>query len=370
VTKPSANRIARRFMAVELGDHKSPLEANLPEDLVRDHEQVGELARIADHTRELPEDLIGKRGRVMAVILKRGQIAGYEVELADTEKRVILPKRAVYVGRRIVEDVYLNSADAQHVRELLSHTKVQHDYPLKSWDGIENLCFELAKATDYLAVQAGGWFKYPGSTRPDMDGTSWRYMWPSARSAITVNCQSLLHDHVWTLSRTIFSTRDIETAGIRGLGDRDHWTRTLLWTIETAKVLQTDGYDYTPIIEGLEHRLQRNRQLRALVRELYPDVSTACGQVMGRPCKPAPLSIGFGTTRLTPTAIGVHEPPTDEVPYSIITVNPEAKGEYLVEVVRHELIHYVLGRSSMPGSHHKVFKQIAELVGLPRKYQD
>lgn len=369
-THPSPSRIARQFLSKELGDHAAPLEANLPEDLQRDHELVGELCRISEHTKEAPSEMIGKKGRVMAVIVKRSQIAGYEVEIKDTETRVVLPKRAVYVGRRMVDDVHLDSAEAQHVKELISHSRAQHDFPGTSWDGVERLCFELAKATDYLAVQSAGWYKYPGSTRPDMDGKDWRYMWPGTREAVVVNCHSLLHDHVWTLTTTVFSTRDIETAGIRGLGHRDHWTRTLLWTIETARVLQTDGYDYGSAIAEMESRLRRNRVLYRIVRKLFPQVSAACREVVGKPCDPPPLSIGFGTTRLSATAVGRHEPPTDAVPYSIITVSPDATGPYLVEVVKHELIHYLLGRHSMPGSHHDAFHEIAKRVGLPREYRD
>lgn len=68
-------------------------------------------------------------------------------------------------------------------------------------------------------------------------------------------------------------------------------------------------------------------------------------------------------------AIAVHKRPTPDNPVSKITIHPKAEGGYLREVVKHELIHYVIqDRDADP--HDELFQEVADRMGLPERYQD
>lgn len=125
-----------------------------------------------------------------------------------------------------------------------------------------------------------------------------------------------------------------------------------------------------PSAARVARQFRRNEELRQIVREVYPRIADAFTQVLGQAPSPPKLHIEFGTEGIRPGSIAKHEPPQGGVGHSVIRVKPKATGDYLVDVVTHELIHYVLQGLVEPNQHVGEFQAIAELVGLPEKYQD
>jgi len=280
-----------------------------------------------------------------------------------------------WTSKKYVEDGHQDSPRAEEVRAALSHYEGQHDYEGPAWEGIEAMHYELAKVATKVGIEAAGWYKYPSSLRPDKDGKDWRLIVPDPDGPVVVNCHSLLHDGVWTLTTTVFSTHDVDFDAnkIRAIyGHRDHWTRTLVWTLEVAKALAIEGYNYDAAIADIGARIEAIRTLRTMCAMLLPIVQDAKAQVTGSPDMPPGLSIGPSLTQMSAKAVGRHERATDDVPYSIITVSPKAlnSSAYTFNVLRHELIHYALGIDSDTEEHGDDFHQIADIIGLPEKYRD
>lgn len=364
------DELARKHLASkEIGDTEFPLEANLETDLYLEHPLVGREAEVNGLANEVLRNHRGDRCTITGVIIKHGQIAGFRVEIDG--KKFYAPKKDFFIEQQYVEDVHLDTPLAQSIKESLGNWSRQHDYYGPSWEGVEAFCFALAKATDTAGVQAAGWYKYPGSTRSDMDGKDWRYIVPDrAGQHVCVNCHSILHDAVWTLSTTIFSTREI--SGVEPISSADHWQRTLMWAWATAQMLATHGYDYSDVISEYHRRIGALPELRKMARALMPELMEAHREVIGSaPALPS-FTIGPSYVRLGPNTVGRHEPPTDERNYSVISVTPAALDEpdYLAEIVKHEMLHYALGTECVRDSHGDDFNAMAEKLGLPVEYRD
>jgi predicted SprT family Zn-dependent metalloprotease len=357
--------------AKDIGDLEFPLEANIPEEVHRDHDDVGKQAEITPYADRSLRPLRGEEVTITGVVVKGSQVAGYEAKYGD--RTVYGPKKSFFVQYAMVEDVHLDSDKAKHIRALLSHHNQQRDYYASSWDGIEALHFELAKASQVAAIESAGWYKYPSSSRSDMDGKDWRLIVPGISGAVAVNCHSVLHDSVWTLATTVYSTRDIDMQELRFLGHPDHWDRVLVWTLAVAQALETDGYDYSEVARVLAARLRGNQALKDIVRRLWQPIERTLQNLFQTDARMAPLSPGFGTIRVEPNHVGRYEHPSDECVYGILTINPSATKDqrYLFEVVKHEMIHHAL--ASLPGKrkpHDEDFQRMAKALGLPKKYRD
>lgn len=124
-----------------------------------------------------------------------------------------------------------------------------------------------------------------------------------------------------------------------------------------------------PSAARVANQFRRNEELRQIAEQLLPRVSDAFTKVMGYESEPPPYLIEFGVDQLRPGSIAKHMPPHGGVSHSVITINPKAQGDYLVEVVKHELIHYLLQVADVSG-HPEQFQAIAELVDLPKLYRD
>lgn len=356
----------------ELGDKKFLLEGSPYDDIVREHELIGDTIAVSDQANEHLRPLRGKKAIVTGVLTKGDQIAGLEVQING--KKFLGPKKAFFLYRSYLEDIHLNGFYAQGVRRALSHWNGQHDYIGPSWDGIEAFHFQLAKVATQAAIEAAGWYKYPSSTRIDMDGKDWRLVLTAGTETVAVNCHSLLHDSVWTLSTTVYSTREIQTSKLHFVGDQDHWARTLKWTIAVAEALQTDGYDYSPVIDSLEKRLRANEGLTRMKNKMLPEIIGAYEDLYGPIGELYPISVGFSNLRASGPSIGCHDKPSDIQPYSIISIKPHAakKPKYIRDVLKHELVHYVLQHHDFENepSHGKHFQELAKKLGLPEKYRD
>lgn len=270
---------------------------------------------------------------------------------------------------RYQEDAHLEGEDVEYIKRTLKHWRTQHDYDGPAWCGVELFHYNLAQAVQRVAIEAAGWYKYPSSTRSDKDGKDWRLIMPGDEELIAVNCHSLLHDEVWTLSTTIYSTDDIDPTNLSYIGHSDHWTRTLLWTREVAKVLATDGYDYTEPIQDLDNRLAWIPRLQQIADELKGELFAAVKQATGGLPQPVILSIGVSDVTVPVGSIASHTR-LDEG-YSVITVTKKAleDAELLREVIKHEMIHWILNGHTKQ-DHGRTFQMVSDMVGLPKEYQD
>lgn len=354
----------------EIGDLEFPLEAE-PEDIIRDHDLVSTNVRVTPYANELLQPHRGEMATVKGVIAKHGQIAGLEVDIDGD--RYYAPKKDFFIDRQMVEDVHLQSPRARELSQALKRWRKPRDYYGSSWDGIELFHFYLAKRVESLALEFAGWYRYPSSTRPGMDGKDWRLVVPDGTRHVAINCHSLLHDGVWTLTTTVHSTRDIDRDKLTLTGEPDFWQRVLGWTEAVAEGLQTSGYDYSPVLDALRKRKEGNRVLSDLVRRYSPLVEAAAEGALGRAVKMPPVSAGFSRIRLNAPSVGRLEPPSDEVPYAILTVRPSAGAdrEYLDYVVKHELAHLaLLGTSDDLEPHGELFNAVTAALDIPERFRD
>lgn len=272
--------------------------------------------------------------------------------------------------KKIVEDAYPVGDYEIEVRHALRHFAEQHDYDGPSWGGVEKFHLHLSAVVYAAAVQSAGWYKYPGSTRQDMDGKDWRLIIESGDGRhICVNCHSLLHDGVWTLSTTIFTTDQVEPLG-GFIGNEDAWLRSMLWSYWVAEVLETDGYDYTSAKEDMKSRMYASEQVWEFVDELRPQVEDACMVVLGEPSELTDFTVAVNDWNLPERKVGAYKHP-GEFPWAMLTVNPaawERDGDFVRFVVMHELIHGCLG--SDDPEHNDKFEAVADYMGLPEEYQD
>ncbi len=291
---------------------------------------------------------------------------GYLIKLMDLLEIEADPKN-------IEESKYKPSDVTQMVREKLKDFQVQRDFPGKDWQGIEMLCYKLAELCKEVSVEAAGWYKYSSSTRFDKDGKDWRYVCKTSRRPVVVNCHSLLHDNIWTLNTTIFDTTQINVDNLKPIGHEDVWKRSMLWTIETAKVLQTDDFNYSEPLNDFSSRMSAVDELYGMKQKLELEIKEVFKKIFHRQDKmPQKISIGINTWQIKPGRVAVYYNPKETgLSHGALTIHPKVlkNKEYLRFVLMHELIHAVFDEPTKT-SHHKNFQQLATVLGLPKKYQD
>lgn len=259
------------------------------------------------------------------------------------------------------------------IRQALKHWEKQRTYDGPSWYGIEQFHRALARAVERTTVEAAGWYKYPSSNRPDMDGKDWRLIVPDGIDrAVVINCHSLLHDDVWTLQTTIYPTADVDLDPTRLIGDPNPWVRTLLWTQTVAEALETSDYDYSQTKADLDRRLELTDQAQTIAARLITKTLEAFANVTGSLAETPSLYVGVSPVNLdTLGKIGAHESPNEVTPYSVITVHPKVfdRPGFINHVIQHELIHSVINSNGVT-PHGKLFNRMAERLGLPKEMRD
>jgi len=274
----------------------------------------------------------------------------------------------------IVEDEQTVTEVEVTILEAIAHWAEQHTYEGKAWDGIEKFHLSLAMVVPDVSIQTAGWYKYPGSTRDDMDGKDWRLVIsPSEQEEkVVINCHSLLHDGTWTLSTTVFSTNEIDGDELpTPTGHDDPWFASMIWSTALAKELQTSGYDYEPVINNMAIRMELGIQLWDCVKEVMPIVNRAHAQVMGEEHNFEDFTIAVNNWNLPEGKIASYRFAKDETEWPVMTVSPRVfkKGkDYIYWVIAHELIHAAVGGEN--GAHPEEFEAIADLMGIPEEYQD
>jgi len=221
------------------------------------------------------------------------------------------------------------------------------------WDRIEDLHYQLAKASDYVAVEAS-------------DSERWRLVFPDAA---VVHCLPVFHNDAWHLTTSVHS---VDRPAHNVVGGADHWTRAMVWTIAVAKALEPYGVEGEKAVADLRHRMSLQRELQSIADELRPTISRAYEQVMGSPLEWPSFSIGASSAPLSVGKVGLSVPPGKGRDYTVISVHPKAfaRPAYLREIVRHELIHTVIDPALQSAAHDEVFRQLATAAGLPKRYQD
>jgi predicted SprT family Zn-dependent metalloprotease len=279
----------------------------------------------------------------------------------------------------IIEDRYAEIEKALRVERALQFWQHQHDYDGKSWDGIEKFHFELAKVADMVAVESAGWYSYPSSNREKRDGKDWRLIIPiqrEARTAIAVNCHSILHDDVWTLTHTTYSTSDIDTDDLDMVYHEDHWTRSMLWSIEVLDKLSEDGlFDYSLPREDMCWRLGLKERLHEIKTQKKLELEAIYQEMFGVPSNmPVSITIAVAKWMNVEGKVGSYDYATDEQPWGVLLVSPQAceKGmDFAEHVIAHELIHAAIGKNTQEGGGHDgKFNILAKAMGIPSQYRD
>lgn len=281
------------------------------------------------------------------------------------------PHQRLVMAARLAKYSTKRSKLLQRVLQALEHWSRQRSYTGADWYGIEQFHLHLAKVVESVGIEVAGWYRYPSSSREDMDGKDWRLVLPDEEGAVVVNCHSLLHDGVWSLSTSIYHTYDVDLMKLQAIGAPHHWLRTLLWTRMVAEELQTHGYDYAAVIEDIDQRMAWTSQLQVQADGLIPMITEEFTKLTGEvPILPE-AHVGLSSIGIYGSKVGMHDPPDPLQPYSVITIHPKAlKTHGYVEIVLlHELCHYVL-QVKDTDPHGELFQQLASAVGIPDKFQD
>lgn len=272
---------------------------------------------------------------------------------------------------KVEEPKYQPTEVTRMVQDHLIFFQSQHEFDGTDWHGIELLCYRLAELTREAAIESVGWYKYPSSQRFDQDGKNWRYVLTRTERPVTVNCHSMLHNNVWTLNTTIYDTDKINRDRLKLIEHDDVWKRSMLWTIETAKTLQTEEFDYSTAMRDFEYRLGAvddlyglKRKIEVRIKELYRKIFHTNDQI------PDKISLAINTWNLPEGKVAIYRSPQETgLQHATITVAPKIlkDHEYVEYVLTHELIHAAFGHGQ---PHDDDYQQLADLLGVPKKYQD
>jgi len=277
-------------------------------------------------------------------------------------------------SKNILENIHPEVQATAEIIESISPWTQQKDYIGPSWDGIEKFHCQLASGVDALAIESAGWYSYDSSTRSGMDGKNWRLIIPLTADRFTVvNCHSLLHDGVWTLTTTTFSTNEVATDKLEFIGHKDHWKRSMLWTIDLAEKLKMKAEDYETPIADMKRRFgvidkfhQIKRELAFEIKELYRNLFGTDSNI------PEEVSMAINDWDLVKDAIGGFRYPTEKTKGGMIVISPSAIDdlEYVTEIIKHELIHAAIIPTNADGHNNRQFDVLAEAMNLPEEYRD
>lgn len=358
----SAKKKVVKEARIEAGNENFPLIVNTEKDVKTEHDLVGDKVQITEYADEVLSPYKGQMVVVEGVITKHSQIAGLKVKTKDN-RSFYAPKKDFYIDRQYVEDIHLDAKEAMNVFEDISHWNKQHDYYGTSWDGVELLCLNLATTILSASVESAGWNKYPSSDKIKMDGKNWRYVFRvKGGDHGVVECNSVLHDNVWTLNTTTYSTSNIDDKKLKYYKNDDIWIRSMLWVIATAKVLKSENYDYSDEINNFRKRIKHSQFVMSLIEKYKPIAIKAYREIAGQKShiETEPLSPAVTKVLLPPGKIGCYVP-SKSYHASFIAVHPNAfkDKEYIDDIVKHEISHAVMNQPcNTRADNSQEFKQI------------
>ena len=296
----------------------------------------------------------GKIGEVTGLYEKFGQVVGYEILVEGHRLRASL--KDVYIDREYLEDIQPPTAGSVGIATALSHWATPRNYWHDQTDGVEALCFDLASAT-------------PKAKISPHDG-GWKFLIPSLmpNDRVVVNCAAPLHGKFWSLGLITYPERQ----PLEDLPLLDgHWQRVFTWTYEISRLMRAQGYPWDP--EAVALRAEASALiLKPLVQEIF-EKCLAAKRSLGYSgtLPPGFVDAAFSKVRLPTGTVGLTEPPTDQRPYTVLSISPEAarSRDYLEQVVLHECIHIVCA-SEGGDPHNEEFIQLSKLLGLEEKHRD
>lgn len=279
---------------------------------------------------------------------------------------------------RIQEDVYPRTPVDEAVIEALGHWHVQRDYDGSRWGGIEYFNFCLAKVADVAAVEfpvGSAWFTYDSSTREKPDGKDWRFVVlspaPDSGPVTVVNCHSMVHDGSWTLTKTVYSSNEIDMSRLTGIGHPDPWMRSMLWSLAVVRGLREQGYDYAEVERDMIRRIEMGRLIHSLLPDMIDKVESTCVELFGNRGDIPEMTVVVAKWRLPEGKIGSFKRPGEDNPWGIMTISPNAFEKNMVEVVlMHELCHAAIKKKEGEESHNERFLALADAMKIPKEWQD
>ena len=278
-------------------------------------------------------------------------------------------------SKNILENIHPEVQATAEIIESISPWIQQKDYIGPSWEGIEKFHYGLAERVGALAIESAGWYSYDSSTSDSLDGKDWRLIVPltTERFVVAINCHSLLHDGVWTLTTTTFSTNEVNANKLQFIGHKDHWKRSMLWTIDLAEKLKVKAEDYSVSIADMKRRLgvidtfhQIKREVTFELKELYRSLFKVDSNI------PEEVSMAINDWDLVENSIGGYRYPTKKTKGGMIVVSPSAIDdlEFVTEIIKHELIHAAIIPTDDDGHNDRQFHVLAEAMNLPEEYRD
>lgn len=339
----------------QIGDRSQPVEMDVEGDVVREGDPVGKRVEISSVAGGDLRDLRGQTGTVTGLYVKYGVLVGYEVEINGASRHATL--KDVYIDREYLEDIQPPTATSVGIGTSLSHWNSQRDYWHNQTDGVEALCFDLASATPRALI--------------DFNSQGWRFLIPSMmpEDRVVVSCHSPLHGNYWSLGVIAYPERKALIPDPLRL--EGHWQRVFSWTYRIVRGMAQRGYPWNA--EAVALRAKASALiLQPLVQEIFEGCLEAKREMFGPfSLPPGYIDAAFSRVRLPAGTVGLTEPPTDQRPYTILSISPEAAKDphYLRQVVLHECIHLVVA-SEGGEPHDKEFTALAQKLGLEKKHRD
>ena len=273
----------------------------------------------------------------------------------------------------IAEDQYPASVNDMKIGAAISHWHTQRHYEGTSWEGIEKFHLALATVVENLVIEmpnGGGWYDYLSTHSPKMAGKDWRYIVvdPPGILPTVINAHSLVHDGAWSLVTTIYSSSELGESN-EPIGHFDPWVRSMLWSIELATLLQTDGYDFGDVIADMKYRMTLCQKVWKRMKEVRITIEGEFEEMFGRePDFPDYFLVVIGDWDLPEGKIASYNY-ADTEPWGVLAVSPKAFEKGIQDdVIKHELCHAAVGENNDP--HGDEFQRLADWLGVPKQHQD
>jgi len=278
--------------------------------------------------------------------------------------------------QNILEDVHPETSQTLLLKKAMEYWDTARNYPVGDWKGAEKFYFWLAVTTNKAALETYGKDKFSSSLE-ESKGNAWRVVVPhedAARKAIVLDINSIDHDGVSTLGTQIYSTNDIDLSKLNWIGSGDHWTRSILWLIEEAKLLSAKGEDLSKVINGYTLRLEIVRLMHVVRLELTVEMKEVYKAMTGAELIVPSVTIALNDWNFTPESVASLMYPSGDLEWAVVTVSPKAFKHgmgYVRHVIMHELIHLAIGEGAEDGhGHNAKFNMLAEAMGLPKQFRD